>query len=69
MMDIIKSAFLEEINLLRWLDKDTKFKISEKLRETKEIIGFPDWMKDTSLLRRLYTDVSFEYLKIIFRIN
>ncbi|XP_065222384.1 neprilysin-1-like [Planococcus citri] len=57
MMENIKSAFLEEINLLRWLDRDTKLKLAEKLRQTKEIIGFPDWMDDANMLKRLYTDL------------
>lgn len=57
MLDDIKDAFVERVNEINWMDKETKKATLEKSKEMISFIGFPEWILDNASLELYYANV------------
>lgn len=50
MCETLKSAFIEELKHLDWMDSVTKSHAEAKAKNLKYHIGYPDWIYNSSKL-------------------
>ncbi|KAK5643359.1 hypothetical protein RI129_007204 [Pyrocoelia pectoralis] len=58
MLSDIKSAFIERVKRLKWMDKETKQATLEKTKEMISFIGFPEWLMDKEIIEQYYTNIT-----------
>lgn len=58
MLDDIKEAFVEQVNSISWMDKDTKKATLEKCQEMISFIGYPEWLFHEGALEVYYEGVN-----------
>lgn len=63
MVDDIQKEVEYQIKESDWLDEDFKDYVFSKLVNMKKFIGYPDWYKNNTIVKRYFQGVSF--LKII----
>ncbi len=54
MVDALFTAFRERITELEWMDKETKYLSLKKLDNIVKIIGYPDWLANSTLVSERY---------------
>lgn len=57
MLTDIKSAFVERVIEIPWMDEETKKETLEKSKEMVSFIGFPEWLMDTHTIEEYYENV------------
>ncbi|XP_057672734.1 endothelin-converting enzyme 1 isoform X2 [Diorhabda carinulata] len=53
----LKQAFVNSVNQINWMDKQTKMVTLEKSTEMMSFIGYPDWLFQNGELDKYYNDV------------
>ncbi|XP_044254870.1 endothelin-converting enzyme homolog isoform X2 [Tribolium madens] len=53
----IKSAFVEHVKTLSWMDKETKTATLEKSKDMLSFIGYPDWLLEKGALETYYQGI------------
>lgn len=66
MLNDIKDAFVERVDGLSWMDKETKTVTLEKSKEMISFIGFPEWLLNSEALENYYANVG---IRVTFRKN
>ncbi|GFS57726.1 endothelin-converting enzyme homolog [Trichonephila clavipes] len=59
MIHEIKEAFKENFPWLEWMDSETRELVVEKVNSIKEMIGFPEYIKDFETLDEKYQELEF----------
>lgn len=54
----IKEAFVQRVNELSWMDKETKLATLNKSKYMTSFIGFPEWLFEPGALEAYYEGVS-----------
>lgn len=57
MIGHLKIAFSSLVEELNWMDPETKVRALEKAAAMREFIGYPGWIKNTTLLDLAYHGV------------
>ncbi|KAF2901565.1 hypothetical protein ILUMI_04622 [Ignelater luminosus] len=60
MLNDIKDAFVERVDGLNWMDKETKKVTLEKSKEMISFIGFPEWLLDRVVLEDYYNNITMQ---------
>ena len=58
MVNDIRSAFVEIVSELDWMDEETKQRTLEKAHAMRPFIGFPGWILTPGELEKYYEKVS-----------
>jgi predicted metalloendopeptidase len=59
--ELIREAFIENLPELDWMDAQTMASAVEKAEKMVVKMGYPDFIKDRTLLDEYYVDVSVYY--------
>ncbi len=59
MVSRLKIAFSSLVEELDWMDQETKMRALEKAAAMREYIGYPDWIKNETLVDHAYQGVLF----------
>lgn len=65
MVDDIQKEVEYQIKESDWLDEDTKDYVFAKLVNMKKYIGYPDWYRNDTIVKRYFQGVSFSKLLIL----
>ena len=62
MMDDIQKEVEYQIKDSDWVDEDTKDFVLAKLVHMEKFIGYPNWYRNNTIVKRYYQGVSFSKL-------
>jgi len=54
----INKSFVEDLQRLHWMDKQTRSSAVEKARKMKFLVGYPKWYNTTSV-NKIYREVKY----------
>ncbi|KAG6447822.1 hypothetical protein O3G_MSEX005180 [Manduca sexta] len=57
MIGDVREAFAETIQKVDWMDASTKFQTLKKLKEIRNLVGFPKWLLTDEQLNKHYQDI------------
>ncbi|XP_061185373.1 endothelin-converting enzyme 2-like isoform X1 [Saccostrea echinata] len=56
----VEEAFIRHLPMVSWMDEHTRQIAKEKVQKIVEMIGYPDWILDTTKLDKYYENVTIE---------
>lgn len=58
MIENIKLVLISKLKSLNWMDGSTKANAIDKAKEIGILVGYPEWLKNSSYLESYYNTVS-----------
>lgn len=69
MIDDIQKEVEYQIKESTWMNDDTKHFILDKLVNMKNLVGYPSWYKNTTMVKQYFQGVTFHLLFILSLIH
>ena len=65
MIESVKRAFIERLDVNTWLDDETKAASKEKVNAITKMVAFPDQLFNDTYLNGLYAEVSQDLATVV----
>ena len=53
----VRTAFIDNLDTLKWMDKETRTKARDKAQAVHRVVGYPEWLLDPIKLDNFYQKV------------